>query len=102
MRAGGRVALLDEYGAGDAPRTAFSSWLRDLRALMDQVRKEGLPAILAWGASIALGLALVVWVGSRAGRLHKPLVPRFTRRIPAVAQGGVAGHAAVIAAPQTT
>jgi hypothetical protein len=69
---------------------------------MDQIRKEGLPSILAWGASIALGLALVVWVGSRAGRLHKPLIPRFTRRIPAVAQGGVAGHAAVIAAPNTT
>ena len=53
-------------------------------------------------ASIALGLGLVIWVGSRAGRLHKPIIPRFTRRTAAVAQGGVAGHAAVIAAPQTT
>jgi hypothetical protein len=30
------------------------------------------------------------------------VLPRFVRRIPAVAQGGVAGHAAVIGAPQTT
>src|SRR5262249_8742765 len=37
-----------------------------------------------------------------AGRLHKPIIPRFVRAVPAVAQGGVAGHAAVIAAPQTT
>src|SRR5262249_44708017 len=51
---------------------------------------------------IALGLALVIWVGSRAGRLHKPIIPRFVRRVPTVAQGGVAGHAAVIGAPQTT
>ena len=47
-------------------------------------------------------VALVVWVGSRAGRLHKPITPRFVRKTPAVAQGGVAGHAAVIAAPQTS
>jgi hypothetical protein len=69
---------------------------------MDQIRKDGLPPSLAWVFAIAIGLALVVWVGSRAGRLHKPIVPRFIRPIPTVAQGGVAGHAAVIGAPQTT
>lgn len=96
------AGTFEQKGAYGGEENAISSWFRDLRDLMDQIRKEGLPAILAWGASIALGLALVVWVGSRAGRLHKPLVPRFTRKIPSVAQGGVAGHAAVIAAPQTT
>jgi hypothetical protein len=30
------------------------------------------------------------------------VIPRFVRRVPQVAQGGVAGHAAVIAAPQTS
>ncbi|MBX3234059.1 MAG: DUF4350 domain-containing protein [Labilithrix sp.] len=103
---GGRLFIasgtFEQRGAYGGSENAFSSFLRDLRDLLDQIRKEGLPAILAWSASIALGLALVVWVGSRAGRLHKPLVPRFTRRVPAVAQGGVAGHAAVIGAPQTT
>jgi hypothetical protein len=96
------AGTFEQKGAYGGEENAVSSFFRDLRDLMDQIRREGLPAILAWGASIALGLALVVWVGSRAGRLHKPLLPRFTRKIPAVAQGGVAGHAAVIAAPQTT
>jgi hypothetical protein len=96
------AGTFEQKGAYGGEENAVSSFFRDLRDLMDQIRKEGLPAILAWGASIALGLALVVWVGSRAGRLHKPMLPRFTRKIPAVAQGGVAGHAAVIAAPQTT
>ena len=96
------AGTFEQKGAYGGEENALSSFFRDLKDLMDQIRKEGLPAVLAWGASIALGLALVVWVGSRAGRLHKPLVPRFTRKIPAVAQGGVAGHAAVIAAPQTT
>lgn len=96
------AGTFEQKGAYGGEENALSSFFRDLKDLLDQIRKEGLPAVLAWGASIALGLALVVWVGSRAGRLHKPLVPRFTRKIPAVAQGGVAGHAAVIAAPQTT
>ncbi len=103
---GGRLFIasggFDQKGAFGGEQNALSEWFRDFKDLLDQIRKEGLPSILAWGASIALGLALVVWVGSRAGRLHKPIVPRFVRKVPAVAQGGVAGHAAVIGAPQTT
>lgn len=103
---GGRLFIaagnFEQKGAYGGEQNALTEWLRDLKDLLDQIRKEGLPSILAWGASIALGLALVVWVGSRAGRLHKPIIPRFVRRVPAVAQGGVAGHAAVIGAPQTT
>lgn len=103
---GGRLFIaagaFEQKGAFGSERDALSEWLHDLEGLLDQIRREGLPAILAWGASIALGLALVVWVGSRAGRLHRPIIPRFVRRIPAIAQGGVAGHAAVIAAPHAT
>lgn len=103
---GGRLFIasgsFEQKGSYGGDSSAIASFLRDLRDLLDQIRREGLPAVLAYGAAIALGLALVVWVGSRAGRLHKPIVPRFVRRTPAVAQGGVAGHAAVIGAPQTT
>lgn len=103
---GGRLFIasgnFDQKGAYGGERDLLSEWFRGLKDLLEQIRKEGLPSILAWSASIALGLALVVWVGSRAGRLHKPAVPRFVRRIAPVAQGGVAGHAAVIGAPQTT
>jgi hypothetical protein len=103
---GGRLFIasgnFEQKGSFGGERDAISEWLRDVRDLLDQIRKEGLPAVLAYGAAMALGLALVVWVGARAGRLHKPSVPRFVRHVPAVAQGGVAGHAAVIGAPQTT
>jgi hypothetical protein len=92
----------EEKGAFGGEESVWTSFLRDFRDLLDQIRREGLPATLAWSAAIALGLALVVWVGSRAGRIHRPILPRFVRRIPPVAQGGVAGHAAVIGAPQTT
>jgi hypothetical protein len=97
--ASGELEQKNAYGGQD---NAVGEWLREMRDLLEQIRKEGLPAVLAWSASIALGLALVVWVGARAGRLHRAIVPRFVRGVPAVAQGGVAGHAAVIGAPQTT
>ena len=103
---GGRLFIASggfgQRGSFGGDADTFAEWLREVRDLVEQIRREGLPAILAWSAAAALGLALIVWVGSRAGRLHKPVVPRFTRSIPAAAQGGVAGHAAVIAAPQTT
>jgi hypothetical protein len=103
---GGRLFVaagtFEQKGNFGGEQNPLSEWLRDFKDLLDHIRKDGLPAVLAYGAAIALGLALVIWVGSRAGRLHKPVIPRFVRRVPAAAQGGVAGHAAVIGAPQTT
>lgn len=103
---GGRLFIasgsFEQRGSFGGQHGAFSEWLRDLADLTDQVRKEGLPSPLAYAAAMALGLGLVVWTGARAGRLHKPVAPRFVRRIPPVAEGGIAGHAAVIGAPQTT
>jgi hypothetical protein len=103
---GGRLFIasggFEQKGNFGGDQGVWSSFLHDFKDLLDQIRRDGLPSVLAYGAAVALGLALVVWVGSRAGRLHKPITPRFVRRVPAVAQGGVAGHAAVIGAPQTT
>jgi hypothetical protein len=61
-----------------------------------------LPATAAYVVAVAVGLAVILWVGSRAGKTHKAASPRFVRPIPIVAQGGVAGHAAVIGAPATS
>lgn len=103
---GGRLFIasggFEQTGGFGGEEGVLAEWLRDLEDLLDRIRQGGLPSLLAWGASIALGLALLVWVGARAGRLHRPIVPRFVRKIPVVVQGGVAGHAAVIGAPQTT
>lgn len=103
---GGRLFIaagaFEQKGSFGGEENTIAEWLRMLKDAFDIIRKDGLPDPLAWAAAIAIGLALVVWVGSRAGKLHKPVVPRFVRRVPQVAQGGVAGHAAVIAAPQTS
>jgi hypothetical protein len=43
-----------------------------------------------------LGLGVVVWIGSAAGRTYKIARPRLTRVIPLFTQGGAAGHAAAL------
>ncbi len=76
-----------------------------LRAFTDalkQMRKNGMPPDAAYAGAVLAGLALVLWVGSRAGRTHKPKEPRFVRPTSLVAQGGAAGHAAVLLAPETS
>lgn len=103
---GGRLFIasgtFEQKGSFGDEDSNFSDWMRALKDALESMRREGLPSTIAYPLAIAIGLALVVWVGSRAGRLHKPVTPRFVRKTPAVAQGGVAGHAAVIAAPQTS
>ena len=61
-----------------------------------------MPAAASYVLAVALGLAVVIWVGSRAGKPHRPIVPRFLRGTPVALQGGIAGHAAVIGAPGTS
>lgn len=103
---GGRLFIasggFEQKGNFGDEESSWSDWKRALLDALEVMRHDGMPSWIAYGFAIALGLALVVWVGSRAGRLHKPITPRFVRKTPAVAQGGVAGHAAVIAAPQTS
>ena len=103
---GGRLFIASgsfgQKGTFGDEESTFGDGVRALREALEAMRHDGVPSSIAYAIAIAIGLGLVVWVGSRAGRLHKPVTPRFVRRTPSVAQGGVAGHAAVIAAPQTS
>jgi hypothetical protein len=75
---------------------------RDAVDSIEQVRRSGMPAGASYVLAVAIGLAVVIWVGSRAGKPHRPIVPRFLRGTPVAIQGGIAGHAAVIGAPGTS
>jgi hypothetical protein len=103
---GGRIFIVagafDEHGAyGEAPN-ALSDWERTLKELAARTRKEGLPLWIAYAIAVLAGLGIVVWVGSRAGRPHRPVPPRYTRPIPLAAQGGVAGRASFIGGERTS
>jgi hypothetical protein len=88
-------ALRGRYGEA----SALSDARRLVRAALDGLR-QGVSAPFAYAVSLALALSIVVWTSVRAGRTHKPTLPRFARSIPVIAHGGVAGHAAVLSAPR--
>lgn len=106
-RKGGRVYLLSgafdlrgSYG-GDA-RTPRAEIGRALREAYDSIRQNGLPPFASYFLSVCLGLGIVLWTGSRAGKVHATVSPRYARPIPLAAQGGIAGHAAVIGGDRTS
>jgi hypothetical protein len=106
---GGRLFLVTNdfemkgtYGNDSALSDELSEWKRAAQDALETVRREGLPSTAAYLMAVAVGLAVILWVGSRAAKTHRAVPPRFVRSIPIVAQGGVAGHAAVIGAPSTS
>jgi hypothetical protein len=80
----------------------WSERLRNLEDALASIRADGLPPSLAFWLAVCVAFGIILWVGTRAAKTHKPLQPRFTRDVPLVAQGGVAGHAAVIGAAHTS
>ena len=74
-----------------AVRHAFAETVDTLR--------HGMPPSASYLAAVLMGLSVVLWTGARAGRTHKPKVPRFIRAIPVAVQGGIAGRAASLCAP---
>jgi hypothetical protein len=75
------------------------------RALLDALetlRHDGMPPLAAYLVAIGVGLGVVVWTSARAGKTHRAATPRYVRPVPAAAQGGVAGRAAVVGAPGTS
>ncbi len=102
-RRGGKVFILsgafDQTGTfGDESKLgSFGDKLRGLSDLANDLKRNGVPAWFALSLAIAIAACIVWWVGKNAARTHTPSPPRFTRPVPLAAQGGVAGHAAVIA-----
>ncbi|MCA9628732.1 MAG: DUF4350 domain-containing protein [Myxococcales bacterium] len=88
---GGRSGLaqeLDEYWEG-------------FKELLSETHDDGLPDWIALTIGGLIALSGVVWMGSIATRSYKRLAPRYARQTPLVAQGGIAGRAAVLSAPTT-
>jgi len=87
----------------DSPVTsAAADSRRMLLDALETLRQGRMPPVAAYLAALAIGLGVVVWTSLRAGKTHRQVTPRFVRPVPVVAQGGIAGHAAVIGAPGTS
>ena len=87
----------------ESPIAAAAGEIR--RALSDSLealRHEGMSPVPTYVMALLVGIGVLVWTGLRAGKTHMHTSPRFARAVPVVAQGGIAGHAAVLGAPGTS
>lgn len=79
----------------------FSNLADALSGFATELDKNGLPASLALAlAVLSIGGALI-WAIHYSSRLYRRAVPRHAVATPLVAQGGLAGRAAVLSAPTT-
>jgi len=86
------------YRGGGADESQLDDARRAFEEAIETLRHGGMPPLAAYLLALAVGLGVIVWTSVRAGRTHRSATPRFMRPVPGVAQGGVAGHAAVLAA----
>jgi hypothetical protein len=108
MRRQGRLFIVTNryteegsFGGQGSARKELESKLKDLAMALADARRDGFPAWahLLIAAIAAVGLA--VWVARSAARPYLSPIPRYARPTPLVAQGGVAGRFAVLAAPSS-
>jgi hypothetical protein len=89
------------FGNESSIAKTLGAQLRDLSRWLAETRNAGLPSHVAMVLGALAALGTLLWVTTTAARLYRRRAPRFARALPLVAQGGVAGRAAVLAAPST-
>jgi hypothetical protein len=108
VRRGGKLYLLTNafettgtFGATSPAAGVVVALRRALASGVEELEQHGAPPPVVYLMAAAVGLGVLAWAAARGARTHKPVEPRFSREVPVVAQGGVAGHAAVLGAPGT-
>ena len=89
------------YGGGVSLAQETRDTLQGLKEIIEDVRRDGMPSGFAVGFGALAALAALGWAGLNATRRYRRSPPRYARAVPLVAQGGVAGRTAVLAAPTT-
>ncbi len=89
------------FGGKPGVLGGFDERLEALRRLIAETRRGGLPDAVALLLAVVTAGAAAVWAVLAATRRYLPGLPRYARPTPAVAQGGLAGRAAVLSAETT-
>ena len=80
---------------------ALDDRLDAIARLVAEIRREGLPEPLSLMLAVVAAGGSVLWAVAAATRRYRRAPPRYARPTPLVAQGGLAGRAAVLAADTT-
>jgi len=87
------------FGGQTTLRKDFEGQLRSIADAIAEARQSGMPGWVHLIFAVLATLGAGAWVARAAGRPYKSPTPRYARRTPLVAQGGVAGRFALLAAP---
>jgi hypothetical protein len=89
------------FGGKTTLRKDIESQLKAIANALAEARRDGFPgwALVLLAALCAMGLAM--WVSRATGRPYQSPLPRYARAVPLIAQGGVAGRFAMLAAPSS-
>jgi hypothetical protein len=89
------------FGGSRGAFGELSSLSDALASFAVDVAKNGLPGTLSLAFAILACGGVLVWAVRFSSRRYRRSVPRYAVSPPLVAQGGLAGRAAVLAAPNT-
>ncbi|HEY2408325.1 MAG TPA: DUF4350 domain-containing protein [Polyangiaceae bacterium] len=67
----------------------------------NELHRSGLPSSFALALSVLCAAAILAWAIRSSARTYRRTVPVYAARVPELAQGGLAGRAAVLAAKTT-
>jgi hypothetical protein len=97
----GRFEQQGEYGGESSLSGDVAERLDNVVEGMVEMRESGMPELLALVLAGLSALMAVAWTAVAALRTYRRTTPRYAVSVPLVGQGGVAGRAAVLAAPTT-
>lgn len=89
------------YGGGTSFGQEIKDQLEGFEDLVSKMHDDGLPDVLAMVFAVVAGIVAVGWTVASSLKVYRRSPPRYASAQLLVAQGGVAGRAAVLGAPTT-
>lgn len=97
-----RFAQTGHFGGERDLGKDLVSGLEKVHAAFRDLQTEGMPARVALAASLLCAAGAAFWAWKTGGRLYRRPTPRYALAPSLLAQGGLAGRSAVLAAASTT
>lgn len=89
------------YGNGNSLGNQLLDSVRGVVDFVSDIHRRGLPEPLSLGLAALMCVGIAITIAMSSLKAYRRVRPRYASGTPLVAQGGVAGRAAVLAAPTT-
>lgn len=89
------------YGKRSGLGSALEDRVAALSLFVEEVRRDGLPKVFVFAMALLAGVLTLVFILPLTMRRYRRSRPRFTEPLEPLAQGGLAGRAALLGSPAT-